>query len=287
MITNTSALTALKATRKWVRAEVCRITLVDETTPIRLSTADYRVLAPSAETFERGGPLLARGDIVRQAGLSAQSLELRVTPRPTNLIYGRSWKQCLRDGIFDGAKVEYLFAFSDAATPGDCTTLGLELQFVGEIADAYPKGLELVLNCEDPLRRLDTQFPVALFQNQCVNTLYDAQCGLAKASYTESKAVGASPTALVIAMTSANPAGFYDLGTIRFTSGTCQGIRRLVRSWNGTALTLAQALPRVPAPGDTFTITRGCNKSVGACTGFGNLPKHRGFQRVPVAETAI
>ena len=287
MITNTAALAALKATRKWVRAEVCRITLPDETTPILLSTADYPILAPSAETFTLGGPLLSRGDIVRQAGLGVQNLELRVTPRATNLIYGRSWRQCLRDGIFDGAKVEYLFAFSALSAPGDCTSIGLELQFVGEIADAYPKGLQLILNCEDPLRRLDTQFPVALFQNQCVNTLYDANCGLVKASYTESKSVGASPTITTIPMTSANPAGFYDLGTLRFTSGTCQGIRRLVRSWNGTALTLAQALPRVPTAGDTFTITRGCNKSYAACTAFGNQAKHRGFQRIPVAETAI
>lgn len=286
MIINSAGLLAIKASRKWHRAEVCRITLPDDATPIRLSTADYTISAPSAETFASGGPLMTRGDIVRQAGLGAQTLELRVTPRPSSTIYGRSWKTCLRDGIFDGAKIEYLFAFSPLASPGDCSA-GLELQFSGVVADAYPKGLELVLNCEDPLRALDTMHPVNTVQNQCVNMLYDSVCGLSKAAYTETKAVGAGPSITSIPMTSGNAAGFYDLGTVRFTSGACWGIRRQVKSWNGTTLTLNAALPRAPAAGDTFEVTRGCNKTIAACTAFSNQAKFRGFLRVPVAETAI
>lgn len=287
MIPNTTALRDLKATRVWHRAEVCKITLAGETTPIRLSTADYVVVGPDSEVFNPGGPLLSRGDIVRQAGLGVQTLELKITPRPGSTIYGRSWRVCLRDGIFDGAKVEYFFAFSAKDAPGDCSLLGLERQFVGEIADAYPKNLELVFNCEDAMRRLEAPHPVALVQNQCANTLFDGLCGLSKASFTETKAVGSGPSITSIAMTSANPAGFYDLGTIRFTSGPCWGIRRQVRSWNGSTLKLAAALPRNPQVGDTFEVTRGCLKTPAACTAFGNSVNFRGFLRVPVAETAI
>jgi uncharacterized phage protein (TIGR02218 family) len=286
MISNSAELLALKALRQWVRAEVCRIYLPEESTPIRLSTADYTISAPSAETFSPGFPLLARGDIVKQAGLGVQNLELRITPRATDLIYGRTWKTCLRDGIFDGARVEYLFAFSPGDTPGDCSA-GLELQFVGEVADAYPRGLDMILNCEDPLRRLDAPHPVAVYSTQCTNTFCDALCGLSKATYTASKTVGTGPTITTIPMTSAVAAGGYDLGQIRFTSGPCWGIRRMIRSWDGTALTLASALPRVPTAGDTFEVTRGCVKSYEACGEYSNTAKFRGFPRVPKAETAI
>jgi hypothetical protein len=43
----------------------------------------------------------------------------------------------------------------------------------------------------------------------------------------------------------------------------------------------------VPAPGDTFTVTFGCDKTMATCNLFSNIQNFRGFPYVPPAETAV
>lgn len=284
MISVSPALAAIIAGRKWVRAEVCRIVLPDDPVPILLSTAAYPVVAPG-QTYPGSGPLMTRGDIVREAGLKSQTLELRITPRPADQIYGRSWRTCLKDGIFDGASVTYSFAFMPLDAPGDASA-GLIQAFVGTIGDAYPRGLELIFQCDDPLKVLDTPYPVQVYQTQCPNVLFDARCGLDKADFLETETVNASPTVMTIPITNSRPDGYFDRGQIRFTSGPCRGIRRMIRTWDGATLTLGSALPRPPLAGDTIELLPGCLKTQANCVALGN-DRHRGFPHVPKAETAI
>ena len=85
--------------------------------------------------------------------------------------------------------------------------------------------------------------------------------------------------------------GYFDLGTITFTSGVLSGLSRTVQSYikgiPGTA-TLLGGFPSAPATGDTFNIYPGCDKLQGTCTNkFNNLTNFRGYPYVPINETAV
>jgi len=84
--------------------------------------------------------------------------------------------------------------------------------------------------------------------------------------------------------------GYYDLGTVTFTSGLNTGVSRAVKLFtSGTPATLAFALPwpNAVAPGDRFSICPGCDKQADTCTAkFSNLAHFSAEPYVPAPETA-
>jgi uncharacterized phage protein (TIGR02218 family) len=89
-----------------------------------------------------------------------------------------------------------------------------------------------------------------------------------------------SPTPTVAA-----PSGWFTDGVITWTSGANNGYSMEVGSWNGTTMALFQNMPNAIAPGDTFTITPGCNHLSGAngdCQNkFVNIENFRGEPFIP------
>src|SRR6185437_11133462 len=83
------------------------------------------------------------------------------------------------------------------------------------------------------------------------------------------------------------PAGYYDFGLIKMTSGANQNLKFEIESWDGTTLTLYDynPLPYPVAPGDTFVIEPGCDKTLGGQNGciikFRNAINHRGESWIP------
>ena len=70
--------------------------------------------------------------------------------------------------------------------------------------------------------------------------------------------VSASPTpSATVFGTDLSPAtsGWYDDTTILFSSGALNGLTRVVYSYDSGVVTLDEALPQAPAPGDTFDLT--------------------------------
>ena len=77
------------------------------------------------------------------------------------------------------------------------------------------------------------------------------------------------------------PSGWFNDGFITFTSGALNGASFEIKTWDGTTLNLFLAVPVLPAPGDTFQIEPGCNKTADDCQNkFNNIVNLR-------AETAI
>ena len=88
--------------------------------------------------------------------------------------------------------------------------------------------------------------------------------------------------------------GFYDLGTIEFTSGVNNGITRTVKSYTkgefGALSSISLAVPLVTACSylDTFNIYPGCNKSLNVCTTkFANTDNFRAEPFVPAPESVV
>jgi len=71
---------------------------------------------------------------------------------------------------------------------------------------------------------------------------------------------------------------FFAMGILTMTSGAATGLSTDVKTMLGQALYLLLPLGREVAPGDTFTITPGCSKSVGTCNyKFNNVVNYGGF----------
>ena len=81
--------------------------------------------------------------------------------------------------------------------------------------------------------------------------------------------------------------GFYAEGVITFTSGVLTGLSRQVQASDASGnITLSSGFPQAPATGDTFTIRRGCSKTMANCTLYGNLINFGGQPFIPQPEAA-
>lgn len=98
-------------------------------------------------------------------------------------------------------------------------------------------------------------------------------CYVKESDYSQNGSVNSSPSAVTIVPTAGlvqkgsatpsnpAPAGWFDNGEILFTSGTNNGLRYEIKSWDGTTLTLFLPMQFQPSNGDTFTIIPGCDKT--------------------------
>ncbi len=79
--------------------------------------------------------------------------------------------------------------------------------------------------------------------------------------------------------------GWFSRGRLTFTGGANAGLSVEVKqhtSDSGVTLALWQAMPQPIAPGDTFTVTAGCDKRFATCRDrFANAVNFRGFPHIP------
>lgn len=245
----------------------------------------------SADTdLTYGGSLFSRFIIERSrtkvsVGVEVDTLSMTISAAPTDLLNGAPWLAAVRNGALDGAalKLEKIFM----PTWGD-TSRGAISLFQGRVSDVELGRSAAAIVVKSELELLDTQLPRNFYQSSCLNTLFDNGCGRVKQAHAISGAVS-SATTVQINSALAHGAGYFSLGTIRFTSGVNNGITRSVRAFASGAFTLALPLVTAPAPGDSFTAYPGCDKTKATCEGskFGNnVVNFRGFPFIPDPETA-
>ena len=205
------------------------------------------------------------------------------------LLAGVPWPQAVRTGALDGARVtlERLFM----ATPGD-TSAGTVILFAGRVAEATPSRDEVAMTVKSDLELLDTQLPINLFQPGCVHTLYDVGCTLLKSAFSNALSILAGATANTITASTSRPTGYFDLGTITFTSGALNGQSFSVKAFTQSAGTgtfsFPLPLPQAPATSDTFNAYPGCDKTLSTCqTKFSNSAHFRGDPYIPAPEVAV
>ena len=80
--------------------------------------------------------------------------------------------------------------------------------------------------------------------------------------------------------------GYFNGGTLQFTSGANAGQSRAVSSWQTGAAYLSSGFSAAPAVGDSFTITASSSNTSGSCTGNANTAHFGGMPYVPVPESA-
>jgi uncharacterized phage protein (TIGR02218 family) len=142
------------------------------------------------------------------------------------------------------------------------------------------------LNASCDLVFLNGQFPRNYFLPACNHALFDAGCGLNKATYAVNGTGTAGNTVKPLSASALTQAtDYFALGYVVINTGVNAGLVRSVRASVSGVLTFLYPLPQPCATGDTFTAYPGCDKTQATCTAkFNNLTKFRGFPYVPTPE---
>lgn len=278
----TPALRALLATTQYWKADCYTFTLTSGTV-LRYTTGD-RDITIAGNVFSSALPF-DRSIGSWKIGVEVSSMTLVCGPAATDLVDGVTFKSAARLGQFDGADVQVERAYMP--TYGDVSA-GTVIIHIGRVGDVEVDGLLVSFTINSHMELLAQKFPRNIYQPGCVWTLYDQGCGLSKAAFTFSRALLAGSTLSILKITDAHAVGYYDLGTIKFTSGGNNKVSRTVKSWDGTNVVLFVPLPRPVTIGDALDCSAGCDLQQATCgTKFANLPNFRAFPYLPIAETAV
>jgi uncharacterized phage protein (TIGR02218 family) len=264
-------------------ADLYTITLKSGTV-LRYTTWD-QTLHVSGNTYLTGPPSLERTAIEETTGLDVSTIEVIIRASLTDLVNGAPILQSIGNGLWDGAGFNIVRLFMDSAG----NQIGTIIRFSGvvgpvdELTHTYVK-----LTANSGTQYLTMQLPPIIMQPNCVHTLFDAGCGLNKASFAESNTVQGGSTVNKVISLSAKADAYYDNGQILFTSGPNNGLLKAVKHYFAKEFFFNSPLPFPPNAGDTFIAYPGDDKTQATCTNkFSNLANFGGFPYVPVPETAI
>ncbi|MEN6302477.1 MAG: DUF2163 domain-containing protein [Armatimonadia bacterium] len=261
--------------------ELLTLTLVDGTV-IRWASTDATVTYGG--NVWAPGPVIEREGTKLSIGIAVTSCTVTFHADDTITVIGVPLLQAARRGLLGGAEIKIEKGFTDdPANP----IAGLVHLFEGRIGDVEINSTSVQCEVKSFTELLDTMVPRNVFQTACLHTLYSAGCGVSKAANSLGLSAVAGTTAGLL-VCGVSGAGVYDLGELVCTSGVNAGVRRAVKQHAAGQLLLSFPFPDVPAVGDTFTVYKGCDKTLGTCKAkFANGARFKGFPFVPAPETAV
>jgi uncharacterized phage protein (TIGR02218 family) len=244
---------------------------------VKLGFTDHdRDIAFDGTTFEAAAGFTA-SEIKDAVGLSVDNLEVE-----SALSSGRLTEADLAAGLYDDARVEIFRVNWQAAEERMLVRSGSlgEVRRAGLAFAAEVRGLAHYL--QQPKGRL--------FQFGCDADLGDQRCGvdLNQAQYRGIGTVDAASSARRFTATGLDTFAddWFTRGLLTFTSGANDGraveVKRHELRDGLVSLELWQEPGETPAPGDTFTVTAGCDKQLATCRAkFANVVNFRGFPHMP------
>ena len=168
--------------------------------------------------------------------------------------------------LFDGATVWVYTAYMALGAYG--TVSVLETKFQGSITECPKLNRPLVaFEVADPNFLLNMKVPSRLFQSNCPWCFCDANCGLSTANYTVTFTAAAASTQLVLSPVTAfaPAAGYFAQGVVKCLTGMNAGLSQTVRAHASGKLTLTVPFLLSVNAGDTFSVIKGCDKTLSTC----------------------
>ena len=290
-----------------VSADFWTFTLKNGTT-LNYTTWDTDVVI-SGTTYKSHDVILAGGKMKQTRGLEVNEVDLTCYPNlgsspstitPNNLnpakiyglldysgatISGLPFLQACVSGVLDRATAQRFKGFClgpvSAGYPQNFGYYGLIRLFLGEITDVEVTRNTATLKMKDATNLLNIQMPRRQYQPTCTWTFGDSNCTFNRASLTVSSTVNTGSASTTINCGLTQQAGYFNFGTVTFTSGKNAGVTRMVKSYNTGVITLSGSFPQPLVVGDAFSITPGCSKNyAGGSSSFngsansGNTPNY-------------
>jgi uncharacterized phage protein (TIGR02218 family) len=248
-------------------------------------------LTYSGNTYAKG-PGITRGQITRQIGTQASSLDVTFSMDASVTLNGVPLAAFIAGNGLINAVMTFERAYAPA--PGQ-PIVGTLPKFTGRVMQMKDTGeTQATIVVSNWMDLLNVQVPVNVWQPPCLHVVFDAGCKLNRADFEVSGIVqGGSDGLTVNASLAAVGAkavttdAYLDLGKIVFTSGANNALSRTVKTQGGGVIALVRALPAVPQPGDTFVGYPGCDLAQATCLSkFDNLAHFKGYPFIPTNETA-
>lgn len=261
-------------------------------TVARWIDADFDFIVPDTvpRAFVRG-PLFERSTAKQSVGLSVDTMAVTLYPqaREAAVMFGvQPLLAAAQAGTLRGATVQLERLVFDAQTNA---YQGRWTEFAGTLAVKNTAGGIIKADVLSELNLLDTPMPRDVYQTQCKNQVFDPDCGLARAAWQVTGTVNAVTAGTTsrsgFGSALAQPDGWFNLGTVQFTSGANAGIKRTVKNFGGGGFYFALPWPAAIALTDAFVALPGCNRSLdgNGCAKFSNRGRYRGEPFIPQPET--
>ena len=232
-----------------------------------------------------GGWSIDRGKVSTKLGVEVSTLDITFNTNAGDLINGHPITPFAQGRGFDGATVVLYRAYL-ASWARPYSIVGATISFSGRVTQMKSVsriGFTMAVASWTVL--LNADMGPDVFQSGCLNTHYDANCGLNKASYAVSGTVTGSPSTTAWSSNLTYPDGYFSKGQVVFTSGANAGVSRTCQASTNASgnMFFAFPWPVAPSAGDGFTAYRGCLLTMADCTAQGNLGNFRGQPFVPPA----
>lgn len=283
MMSVTPALAALAGNQQAIQCKLYTLTMITGQN-LYLTDADIDVVC-AGQVYSSAGPSIKGAHFRKSRGLAVDTLTLQVLAGSNDLIGGVSWSIAARSGALDGTRVKIAKAFLSAwGSPAEAVSF-----FVGSVNEAKDGEQVVEISVVSDDAKLESVIPKLTFQPGCWRTLYDAGCSANRAAYQKNGAVTVASGRARFSSGLSAASAYFALGAITFTSGLNSGVRRSVKSFVGGEFVLSNPLVFDLAPGDSFVVVPGCDKTLGAngCAKFNNTVNFKGTPYVPKPETMV
>lgn len=306
----TSLITFLQSNTNVMRADLFAVTLptgavitttdgqFDVTVPSGTAGWSGATTTFSASTYGRWN----RGSITSEASFDckANTMALTCVPQPSTT-YPNTTIGVLSaalQGLFDAATVTVYTAYMPLGQYGNVSA-GIEIKFVGTITKiADVNRVKVDFECADPLYLLNMKVPTRLFQADCPWSFCDSNCTLSAANYTVAftARTGSTNWTLMPSTAFAQAAGYFTQGVVTCTAGANAGLSQTVKLHDSSGyLELGYPYLLPVAAGDTFSVLKGCSKTMSTCattktaagTTTNNLLYFGGTPYTPVPTSAV
>lgn len=171
--------------------------------------------------------------------------------------------------LFDGATVWVYTAYMPFGGYGDVSA-GIETKFQGTItrAPGYSRN-KVEFECADPMYLLNMKVPSRLMQSNCPWSFCDPNtCGLTAADFSQyCTAEGGSTQTRIDSGYLVQPDGYFTQGVVKCVTGANAGLSQTVKKHEGGKLYLMVPWLLPIAVGDTFSVIKGCDKTLPTCKG--------------------
>jgi len=184
-------------------------------------------------------------------------------------------------GLYDFAEIEIFQVNYNDLTQG---ALKLRRGWLGEVS-FYKQ--QFIAEVRGLTQRL-SQTLGELYSASCRATLGDSRCKVDMTANTVTgNATGATSSLQFIDSTRTEASDTFSFGNITFTNGANKALSMEVKEYTYTAtiggqIVLALPMPYPILPGDTYSLTKGCDKTIATCfSRFNNVVNFRGEPLVP------
>jgi len=238
------------------------------------TTLDVSVTADLGEGDETYAYGMTVAALTLAVGLDASSAEFRGPIGPVVT------RDALLGGAWDDAEAWFFRASPDVD--------GIAPMLHGRVREAPEDGDEFVLQVRGEADRLNQ--PIGdLIIPYCNADFGDARCTKVVDPVDGTVTDVIDNMRFVVSFVGDYADGFFDLGTVTFTSGALAGGEPMeIFAWTAIGgLVMFEPLADAPEIGDTLTFKAGCAKTRAACMAYDNILNMRAFTEVPGSDQVL